>query len=448
MKYELKKHQVEGVQFLTDTEFLGALMNWEMGLGKTLCSISFMRQHLAKLRALKVPSPKIICFLPKSMLHQWKAETLKFTPDVYPSVIYLPYSQLKKATELVRYYDIRALILDESHYIKTQGTKRIADFCDLLTAIHESRGAFEHGKIVCLSGTPMMNHAGELYTTWALLSQQNLGASVKLLMDAKRYDMWKQSFAKTKQNSWTTKYGAKKYGNTAEGIENTEMMQELVGPIIHLRKAKDCLDLPETQTIQVDLGLQDDKLLSEAGKDGVLDDEAYMKILSELAKAKTPHAIEWIKNFLATTTEQLIVFCPYKFPLEEIQKKFKKSVIYTGAQNSSERAEAMARFKSGDARIILGTYKAMGIGLNMQFCQKGLYLGYPWTSSDIDQAKARMDRMGQEGKTQHYFLSSGHNDQRIFNLVQSKREAIEEFEQSLVDYQYKDMRELSIEDLI
>ena len=449
MKVTLLEHQKSAVSFIDHTTFLGALLWHEMGLGKTISALFALRNLIAKLRAGGCANPKVICLLPKSMVNQWKAETQKFAPDIFSNIIFLPYSQLKKAKGLIMYYDVRALVLDESHYIKTQGTNRVGDLCDLLDAIHDSHGSFKGGKIICLSGTPMLNHAGEIYTTWALLASSDIGKASKLLKDNKRYDMWKQSFTRAKEKSWSTRFGGKKYGTSAEGVENNDKLNKLIGPVVHLRKASDCLDLPQKQIIPIDLGLPDDKLLTDAGKDGVLDDEAYMKILSELAKAKTVHAIDWIRNFLSQSSEQLIVFCPYKFPLEEIQKVFKnKCMLYTGAQSSNERKEAMDAFRNGNVRLALGTYKAMGVGLNMQFAHTTLYLGYPWTSGDVDQAMARTDRMGQTGRTLHYFLMSGANDHRILNLVKSKEEMIQTVEDGLKEYEYQNLSALGIGDFL
>lgn len=449
MKITLLEHQKSAVDFIDNTTYQGALLWHEMGLGKTVSALFSLRNLIAKLKGGGCSNPKVICLLPKSMLNQWKAETQKFAPDIFSNIIFLPYSQLKKAKGLIMYYDVRALVLDESHYIKTQGTNRVNELVELLTAIHGSHGSFKGGKIICLSGTPMLNHAGEIYTTWALLASPNIEKSAQLLVDGKRYEMWKQSFTRAKEKSWSTRFGGKKYGTSAEGVANNDKLNKLIGPIIHLRKASDCLDLPPKQVIPIDLGLPDDRLLADAGKDGILDEESYMKILSELAKAKTTHAIDWIRNFLSQSSEQLIVFCPYKFPLEEIQKVFKnKCMLYTGAQSTGERKEAMDAFKNGSARIALGTYKAMGVGLNMQFAHTTLYLGYPWTSGDVDQAMARTDRMGQQGRTLHYFLMSGANDHRILNLVKSKEEMIQVVEGGLKEYEYRDLSNLGIDSFL
>lgn len=430
MTVKLFKHQEDGFNFAVNSPHPGTLFWHEMGLGKTLTSLMVLRDTLAKLRAGGATAPKILILQPKSMLHQWKKETLKFTPDVYQSVTYLPYSQLKKATELVRYFDYRAIVMDESHYMKSQGTNRIEDFSRLLEAIGNSPGQFQGGKYLALSGTPMLNHAAELYTTWALLTSNTPFDAAQKMKDKVRYEKWKRSFTKSKLKSWKTRYGVK-YGQDApEGVQNEHLFNQLIGPVVHYRRAKDCLDLPNKQEIEVDLGLDDDKLLIDAD---IEKPEAYMAVLERLAQAKTPHALDWVDNFMKGSSEQLVIFCPYKKPLYKIQDKFKnKTVMVTGDQNDHERQEAMAIFQAGKKRIFLTTYRAGGVGLNLQNAHNSLYLGYPWTPGDVKQAMARTHRQGQTTRTLHYFLTSGENDSRIFGLIRSKEEAISAVEDGLL----------------
>lgn len=431
LNVKLFQHQQDGYNFSMSNQYPGTLFWHEMGLGKTLTALIVLRSLLANLRAGGATCPKVIVLLPKSMLYQWKTETQKFTPDIYSDIIYLPYSQLKKATQLVMYYDIRAIVMDESHYMKSQGTNRISDFADFLCAIGNSPGQFLGGKYLSLSGTPMLNHAAELYTTWSLLTSSSPFQAADRMKDEGKYEKWKQSFTKSKVKSWKTKHGGVKYGqDSPEGVANTDLFNQLIGPVVHYRRAKDCLDLPNKQEIEIDLGLEDDKLLADAG---IEEPEAYMAVLERLARAKTPHAINWIETFLKGSQEQLVVFSPYKFPLYEIEQKYgKKTTMVTGDQNDLQRRQNMGAFQEGKKRIFLTTYRAGGVGLNLQNAHNSLYLGYPWTPGDIKQAMARTHRQGQMTRTLHYFLTSGANDSRIFGLIRKKEEAISAVEDGLL----------------
>jgi SNF2 family DNA or RNA helicase len=431
LKFTLFKHQNEAVSFVDHNRYPGSLLWHEMGLGKTLSSLIALKKVIADLLEGGARAPKVLVLLPKSMLHQWRTETQKFTPEIYGNIIYLPYSQLNKAKHLTMYYDFRAIVMDESHYIKSQGTNRIEDLCNLLEAIGNSPGQFKGGKYIALSGTPMLNHAAELFTTWALLTSTSVFEAADRMRDEVKYEKWKQAFTKSKLKSWKTK-GGMKYGQDApEGVKNEGMFNQLIGPVVHFRRASDCLDLPLKQEIEVDLGLDDDKLLQDAD---IEKPEAYMAILERLARAKTPHAIDWIGDFLKGSQEQIIVFSPYKFPLREIGEKFKKKCVFvTGDQNDAERRSAVQAFQDGKARIFLTTFGAGGVGLNLQNAHNTLYLGYPWTDGAVKQAMARTHRYGQVSRTLHYFLMSGQCDSRTLSLVRSKEEATQAVEQGLLE---------------
>lgn len=444
MNFKLMQHQVDAVDFIhANTKYPGTLLWHEMGLGKTLSTLIAIRTLLAGFRAGGAKSPKVLAILPKSILYQWKCEVQKFTPDIYYDFVFIPYSQLNKAASYSKFYDFRVLVLDESHYMKTQGTNRMEDFCALLNSIGNNNGMFLGGRYLMLSGTPMPNHAAELYTSWALLTSSSPFDAIARMKDEKRYEKWRLSFTQIKTTSWETRYSGRKYGKSkSEGTENEELLQQLIGPVVHFRRAKDCIDLPESQDIVVNLGLQDDKLLKDADIDRP---DAYMAVLERLARAKTPHAIEWIADFKRQSQEQLIVFCPYKFPLKEIAQKHKGCVFVTGEESGSQRNESVRKFVSGEARFMLTTYKAGGVGYNWQHAFMSLYLGYPWTPGDIAQAKARTDRTGQRNKTRHYFLISGENDSRIFGLICRKADAIAKVEETLSSYQ---RRILTVDDWV
>lgn len=420
------------------SKYIGAMAWHGMGLGKTLTSLDYLRNHLARMRAGGATSPKALIIMPKSAHSTWQTECNKFTPDIWRDLILLPYSQIHKAFEICKFYDIRAIVFDEYHYLKNPETNRAKALSEMLVAIHESKGKFQGGKIIPLSGTPMPNGAHEWYTTWAMLSASDLAESAKRLIDPKRYNDWKQTFAKRKEISYEgydPRQGKKvqKYGATYEGTDNEDMLAQLISPIVHFRKVEDCVDLPKKDSIPIDLNLADDKLLADAN---IAEPEAYMALLERLARAKCPYMIDWVRNFLATTDKQLVIFSPYLFALQAASEKFKKDVVLiTGGQTGNERKENLELFQKGKKRIIALSYRAGSEALNLQNAHIGLYLGYPWTDGMLKQAMARIYRSGQTQSTLHYFLTSGHNDQRILSKVIAKGEATSDVENRILELQ-------------
>lgn len=424
-----RSYQLEGKQFIEKNKHLGTLLWWGLGLGKTLVSLWSIRDQLARLRAQGVASPKFLVIMPKSAITTWQVECQTNTPDLYRDMIMIPYSQLNKAPRLIMYYDIRIIVMDESHYIKSADTNRAKDLSAMLSHLDSSTGKFKNGKIIMLSGTPMLNSAAEFYTTWAILASPNCGEAATRLLDEKRYERWTKSFAMEKEKRWKTRGGEKK-GSMFEGVQNVEMLQELLGPITSYKRVADCIDLPEKQETHINLDLPDDKLLKDAN---IEEPENYMELLEKLSRAKTPHAIEWVKEFLHNGQEQLVIFSSYKFPIQEIRDRFPNVVVMvTGEENSNDRKSNIEAFQAKKKRIICLTYGAGAESLNLQNAHVALYLGWPWTDGKLKQAMGRIYRSGQKNFTLHFFLTSGFNDSRILTIVRNKEEATNEVEEAMM----------------
>lgn len=428
-----RQHQSELMQFHKSSKMLGTLAWHGMGLGKTLSTLWLVRDHLGLLRQNGVKAPKFMVIVPKSAVPTWKVECHNQTPDLLSSMVIYPYSQLHNAIKSLKYMDIRMLIFDESHYLKSPTTNRVEALSNLLAEMSKVTGKFDNGRIMMLTGTPMPNAATELYTSWAMCTSPNLEEASKRLKDPVRFENWKRTFSKKKEIAWTKGKGSRKKAmksNRWEGVANEDKLQQLLTPFVHYRRVEDCLDLPNKQEIPIDLGLPDDRLLEDAN---IEEPEAYMALLERLARAKTPYMMEWVDDYLHAGDQQLLVFAQYRFPLEEMREKFPTHVrLITGAETSEDRAKNLADFKAGHFRVLGMTFKCGSESLNLQNAFVSLYHGYPWTDGAVKQAMARTHRSGQAKKTLHYFLTSGQNDQRILSLVRAKEEATTKVEDMLV----------------
>jgi hypothetical protein len=388
--------------------------------GKTLSAMDFLVRSFSKLRQSGVANPKAMVIIPKSAHTTWQSECHKFTPELYRSLLLIPYSQMHKAVNLCFYHDIRAIILDESHFVKNPETERSENLAAIFNAVHKSPGQFKGGKVLLLSGTPMTNGAQEYYTSWAICASSSLAESAERIVDVKRFEKWKVSFAQRKEREWDTRYSGKKKGATHEGIQNADMLAKLLNPIVDVVRTEDCVDLPEKIEVPIDLNLDDDKLLADADIDHP---ENYMELLEKLSRAKTPHMISWIRDYFSTSNEPLVIFSMYKFPLIEAKSTFHGKIeLITGEQSNDERADIIRRFQSGKIRALGLTYGAGAESLNLQNAKTSLYHGYPWTYAKVAQAMARTYRGGQLHKTMHYFLTSGYYDQQILGKVLRKKE--------------------------
>lgn len=432
MALVLRKHQREGLDFILNNGRLGAMLWHEMGLGKTATSLEAARTILGYHRANGAPNPKLLIIMPKSASSTWRKECLDNYPDMWQSIILLPFSRMHEEAMYLSHQDVRVIAIDEWHYLKNPESKRCKNFANLLVKIGQRNGRFAGGKIIPLTGTPMPNSAAEWYSAWATLSGQSLQDCADRILSAKLYADWSAGYSMRVAKKITTRFG-EETRHVNEGVEHSSELIKNISPFVHFRKAIECLDMPQKNINIIDLGIPDDKLLEDAD---ITKPEEYMALLERLARAKAPHMMEWVNEFLHTTDKQLVMFSMYLAPIYELQVKHPKDVvIMTGAETTREREANVLAFQQGKVRIIAMSYATGAESLNLQNAHTSLYLGYPWTDGKLKQAEARTWRQGQKQPTFHYYLSSGYNDSRILNLVRSKAEATTEVEKELQEHE-------------
>lgn len=433
MKYKTPRpHQVDFAHFHRRTgpyannpEYIKGLlgsMAWhDMGRGKTLSSLWEARELLNRLRQGGVLNPRFMVVCPVSAVTTWKAECQKECPDLVPHMVIYPYSQLHNALKALKYFDLRMIIFDESHAMKSTDTDRIKTVANFFHVIGTTNFNFQNGRIILATGTPLPNNAAELYTSWAMCSAQHPTQVAEWLADQKRIEDWKRAFSKKIEVGWTLRNGKKGHATKLEGLENEGLIQKLMKPIVHYRPRIE--GIPTAHEIEIDLGLSDDKLLEDAD---IEKPEAYMAAVERLSRAKTPYLIDWVKDFLASNKEQLIVFSLNRYAIDILKEKFPKDVrIMVGSGEGSkkeDRARNITEFQEKKFRVFAMTYACGAESLNLQQCQYTVYHGYPWNDAKRRQAMARTDRPGQKFETYHYFLMSGYNDHKVMMNVKAKGE--------------------------
>lgn len=455
MALVLRPHQKELVNFAVSRP--NTLVWHEVGLGKTLAAVSSARILLSRIKhhpspMVKSANPKALVICPKYLIPQWRSEINEHAPDMNHQIIYMPYSQLHKAKFMVNYYDMRVLIFDESHYLKTMGTQRLGYTIELLKLISETKAAFQMGSILKLTGTPMPNSAAEMYTTWAMMGAPTLKESMSRMLDKKRYNNWIASFTERdlKKIKITSKKTGKVYTKevySAPRGADSDKVFELIKGFTHFRTADMCLDLDKPNEVYTDLGIKDDTLLEAADITKPL---YYMAFVERITRAKVPHALTWVRDFVESNPGQrLLVFCPYKWALTELHEAFKSSSsLITGDFSDDERGMAKKCYDDGTRPLLFGTYGAMSTGLNLQAGHHSLYLGYPWSPKIVRQAQGRTNRQGQKHVTHHFFLMSGQNDKKILKSLRLKEEGIQAIEDLLVEDIATYTNNLTIEDLV
>ena len=184
----LRGYQCEGLgwmQFLQRFGFGGCLAD-DMGVGKTAQVLALL-QTRCDLRAAAsgngagAPGPSLVV-VPRSLVFNWKQEAARFTPDLRVldhtgtgrsmenfngyDIVLTTYGTLRRDAPAFKDYQFDYVILDEAQAIKNAQTES-AKAARLLKA----------GNRLALSGTPIENHLGELWSLFEFLNPGMLGAS-------------------------------------------------------------------------------------------------------------------------------------------------------------------------------------------------------------------------------------------------------------------------------
>ncbi|HET6521969.1 MAG TPA: SNF2-related protein, partial [Geminicoccaceae bacterium] len=176
----LRPYQRDGLawlQFLRDFGFHGVLAD-DMGLGKTVQTLAHI---LTEREAGRLDRPCLVV-APTSLMPTWRGEAARFAPDLRVLTLHGPgrrdrfaeiadhdvvltsYALLLRDAERLLAHGYHVAVLDEAQAIKNPSTK-LAHTVGRIDARHR----------LCLTGTPMENHLGELWSLFHYLMPGFLG---------------------------------------------------------------------------------------------------------------------------------------------------------------------------------------------------------------------------------------------------------------------------------
>lgn len=173
-----------------------------------------------------------------------------------------------------------------------------------------------------------------------------------------------------------------------------------------LQRRMALLSDPSSRAVQASLpfggGFDDEEpgeLLGAAGLRDARDERARLERLLALAHeaACAESKLAALRRLLSRSREPAIVFTEYRDTLQRVAEAMRTedAVQLHGGLSARERTEALRRFASGDARLLLAT-DAASEGLNLhQRCRLVINLELPWTPLRLEQRAGRVDRIGQ-----------------------------------------------------
>jgi len=155
--------------------------------------------------------------------------------------------------------------------------------------------------------------------------------------------------------------------------------------------------------------------------------------------AKIDDAMALVRSMMQSD-EKVLIFANFKEPLYHIQKliadegltwtdaegneRLVQSGAITGDVKGATRAELVQRFNdpNDDLRVIVGTVKSMGLGLNLQgACSQCIFLDLYWNPARNEQAEDRLHRSGQKNNvTVHIIQGEQCVDAFIAEIIERK----------------------------
>ena len=395
---ELYPYQEKGVAFLAGRE--RAYLADGMGLGKSV-------QALAAAKRLNLR--KVLVIAPAATLPNWRSEAeIWGVPGwTFEAVSYAD-KRLRNGTFNGEDWDV--VIVDEAHYIKNPKAKRTINVLRVATAAPRAW---------LLSGTPMPNHAGELWTAVAALWPQELKPEFRTA------GKWLRYFCRYTE----TRYGPRVYGH-----KNASELRGILRRNLLRRKLEDVgLDLPPLRVALHRLPKPDDWVLDHDAKEMLTrleheegrDDPATSRIRRLLGTLKAPLIAKTISNELDDRQYRKIVVLYHHTAVGDILHEALEDfgvVRLDGRSSDRDRLVSIARFsEDDDVRVFLGQQTSAGTGLNLQVANEIVLVEPAWSPDDNRQAVKRVHRIGQENPCRaRVFAVSGTLDEAVMKTIALK----------------------------
>lgn len=438
LKCDLRSYQTQGVswlQFLRSNNLNGILAD-DMGLGKTIQTLSHI---LTEFESGRMTLPTLVV-APTSLMTNWKMEAAKFTPDLKVLVLHgnerkdlfeqIPkhhlilttYPLLSRDKDQLMRHVYHLLVLDEAQVIKNPNTMahRIVQ---QVQATHR----------LCLTGTPMENHLGELWSLFYFLMPGFLGDQKKF-NQIFRFPIEKMGDEERRQNlarrvkpfmlRRTKNQVVSELPPKTEIVQNIELLPEQralyesIRLTMHERVQQEIQDkgLKRSHIVILDALL---KLRQVCCDPRLLKLDAARHLI-ESAK------VQFLKEMLPEMIEekrQILLFSQFTSMLALIEEELNSmGILYVKLTGQTkDRAQPIEDFQSGKVSVFLISLKAGGTGLNLTAADTVIHFDPWWNPAVENQATDRAYRIGQDKPVFVYKLMTvGTVEEKIMAMQQRK----------------------------
>lgn len=421
---------------------LGACLADDMGLGKTIQALALIQQGYEE----NGRSP-VLLVCPTSVVGNWQKEASRFAPGLpvlvhhgvarhkgtaferearRHAIVLSSYSLLHRDIEVLSKVPWGGLILDEAQNIKNPDTKQA-----------RSARSLKSGWRVALTGTPVENNVGDLWSLMEFLNPGFLGPQTAF---KKRFFIPIQVY---------------RDGDAAERL------RRITGPFILRRLKTDksiIADLPDKLEMKVFCTLTKEQASlyaavvkdAERAIEGAEGIERKGLVLATLSKLKQVcnHPAQFLKDNssipgrsgkLSRLTEMIeetlaagdrsLIFTQFtemgELIRRHLQESFGCEVLFLhGGSSKRQRDHMVERFSGEDGpALFLLSLKAGGTGLNLTRANHVFHFDRWWNPAVENQATDRAFRIGQTKDVQvHKFICAGTLEDKIDEMIERKKD--------------------------
>jgi SNF2 family DNA or RNA helicase len=441
---ELRPYQRRGYSWLDFLKRLGlgACLADDMGLGKTIQTLALLQQD----RTAGEQRP-VLLVCPTSVVGNWQKEAARFTPDLpvlvhhgttrkrgaafqaeaeLHGMVISSYALLHRDAEILQQVDWAGVVLDEAQNIKNPETKQA-----------KAARALPAGFRITLTGTPVENNVGDLWSLMEFLNPGFLGS---------RAGFHRKFFVPIQVYS---------------DSRASERLRRITGPFVLRRLKSDksiIADLPEKNEMKVFCNLTKEQasLYQSVVKDAeeaIESAEGIQRkgvVLATLMKLKQVcnHPAQFLKDNsaipgrsgkLARLGEMLeetlavgdrsLIFSQFaemgEIIRRHVQETYGIEVMFLhGGTPKKHRDHMVERFADpAGPRIFLLSLKAGGTGLNLTSASHVFHFDRWWNPAVENQATDRAYRIGQTKNVQvHKFVCAGTLEEKIDEMIERKKE--------------------------
>jgi SNF2 family DNA or RNA helicase len=336
------------------------------------------------------------------------------------NIIIINYDILSRWIGTLKEINPQVLIFDEAHYIKTNKAQRTKATKELAKGIPH---------VIALTGTPIVNRPIESY-------------NIVQVINNKVFPNW-WNFVHRYCGAHHNGFGWDYTGAT----NKEELHQKLVESIMIRRKKADVLpELPDKLYSYIPIELDNEREYKKAenafiqyiaqtrGMNAAIKAKraehlTKIEALKQLAvQGKMKQAIQWIRDFLDTNGNKLVVFAVHKTTVDALMEEFKDMAVkIDGSCSAAKRDSAVKEFQNNpEIKLFVGNIQAAGTGLTLTAASAVAFLELPWTPGELSQAADRCHRIGQKNTVNvYYLLAAGSIEEKIAEILDEKKTVLD-----------------------